>query len=315
MSRKIIFPILVSMIAGLACNILSTTPTSTPVDVGETAIPTEPLTSPTFTEIPMGLTASPGDLTLDILSNGTYVTPFYNRTVTLINGNYSEGSGSDILTVQMLNIYGFGDLNGDGKDDAIIILAESSGGTGVFESVLAIINQDGTPHQESQVMIGDRVMVNSINISSGVIQLDMVVHTPTDPMCCPSLAQKQDYWLIGKKLWLMRLTSTISGTEHLINVDTPVNWETVTNPFIVSGSMSVLPFENTLANNIYLIDGTEVNASSFTVTPAGGTAGIFSHDFDLSSTGIYDWVIIQFVDVSAADGSTIALGSIILKAH
>jgi hypothetical protein len=46
-----------------------------------------------------------------------------------------------------------------------------------------------------------------------------------------------------------------------------------------------------------------------------GITGTFSHDFNLSSAGITDWVIIQFVDVSAADGSTIALGSVILKVH
>ena len=44
-------------------------------------------------------------------------------------------------------------------------------------------------------------------------------------------------------------------------------------------------------------------------------AGTFSHDFNLSSAGLTDWIIIQFVDVSAADGSTIALASVILKAH
>jgi hypothetical protein len=121
--------------------------------------------------------------------------------------------------------------------------------------------------------------------------------------------------LIGNKLWLMRLTSTIGGMEHLINIDTPANWDSVANPFIVSGSMTFLPFENTLASHIYLIGGTEVNSSSFSVTPSGETAGIFSQDFNLSSTGITDWVILQSVDVSAADGSIVALGSIILKAY
>jgi hypothetical protein len=315
MPRKIIFPLLMVLLVIPGCNIQSISPTSTPEEFKGTAVQNEPTSKPVITPFATETTASTGNLSLDILRNSTYITPYYNRTVTLINGNYSEGSGSNIFSVQFLDVYGLGDLNGDGKDDAAILLAESSGGSGVFESFIAIINQDGIPHQESQVMLGDRVKINSLDITSGVIHLDMVNHGPTDPMCCPSQAQNQDYWLIGTKLWLLKVTSTIGGTVHLIDINTPANWATVSNPFIVSGTMTILPFENTLADHIYLIDGTEVNSSSFTVTPSGDTAATFSHDFDLSSAGITVWVILQFLDVSAADGSTIALGSVILKPH
>jgi hypothetical protein len=271
--------------------------------------------TPVITDTPVGPTAAPGGLTLDMLRNATYTIPYFLRTVKLVNGSYSEGSGATFYSVQMLDVYAYGDLNGDGKVDAAVILAENQGGSGVFESVIAVINQGGTPHQASQAQLGDRVLVNSVDISSGVIHLDMVVQGPSDPMCCPSVPQKQNYWLIGNRLWLMRLTSTIGGTEHLINVDIPAIWSTVSNPFTVSGSLTVLPFENALASHLYMIDGTKVNDSSLTVTPSSGSAGTFSQDFNLSSAGITDWVIIQFVDVSAADGSTIALGSVILKAH
>jgi len=319
MFRKFIFPILVLALAILACNIQTAAPTPTPVVIPVTTASPEPTSTPVtpsvITATPVGPTVVPGSLTLDMLRNATYTTPYFLRTVKLVNGSYSEGSGATFYSVQMLDVYAFGDLDGDGKVDAAVILAENQGGSGVFESVVAVINQGGTPHQASQAQLGDRVLVNSIDISSGVIHLDLVVQGPTDPMCCPSVPQKQNYWLIGSRLWLMRLTSTTGGTEHLINVDTPAIWSTVSNPFTVSGSMTVLPFENTLAYHIYLIDGTKVNESPFTVTPSVGITGTFSHDFNLSSAGITDWVIIQFVDVSAADGSTIALGSVILKAH
>jgi hypothetical protein len=322
MTRKLLFPILVLAVAVLACNLQTPTPASTSVvNTATSASPTQ--VPPAFTDTPAvtatntpaGTTVPAGALTMDMLLNGTYLTPFYNRTVTLVNGTYTESSGANSLYVQMLNVYAFGDLNGDGKDDAAVILAESSGGSGTFVSLVAIVNQNGTPHQESQVQLGDRQVVNTVDISSGVIHLDMVVHSPTDPLCCPSVPQKQNYWLIGSKVWLMRLTSTIGGTEHLINVDSPGIWASVTNPFTINGSLTVLPFENTLAYHIYLVDGTKVNDSSLTVTPTTGIAGNFSQTFNLSSAGITDWVIIQFVDVSAADGSTIALGSVILKAH
>jgi hypothetical protein len=317
MSHKLFFPILTLILAILACNLPSYTPTPvlvTEASVTPTLVPPALTDTPVITETPAKPTAVSGDLTLDMLLNGTYQTPYYNRTVTLTNGYYLEGSGASAFSVH-LNFYAFGDLNGDGRNDAAVILDENGGGSGSFESVIAVINQDANPRQESLAQLGDRVLINSIDISSGVIHLNTVVHAPNDPMCCPTLPQKQNYWLVGNKLWLMRLTSTIGGTEHLVNVDSPAIWATVTNPFTVSGSVTVLPFENTLAYHIYLADGTNVNDYSLIVAPSGGTAGTFSQNFNLSSAGITDWVIIQFVDVSAADGSTIALGSVILKAH
>ena len=315
MNRKQFVPVLVLMLAVIACSIQTTSPTTVPVISTDTSAPLTPSETAVITDTPAGPTAAPGGLTLDMLRNGTYHTPFFNRTVTLVNGSYSEGSGATLFKVDMLAIYGFGDLDGNGKADAAIVLAENSGGSGTFESLIAVTNQSGAPHQAGQAQLGDRVLVNSIDISSGVIHLDMVVQGPADPLCCPSLPQKQNYWLIGNRLWLMRVNSTVGGTEHTINIDSPGHWSSVANPFTVAGNVSVLPFENTLAYHIYLIDGTVVNQSSLTVTPAGGITGTFSRVFNLSAAGITDWVIIQFVETSAADGSTIALGSVILKAH
>ncbi len=329
MNRKIILPLLAIMLAVVACTLRPVQPTSTipiPAASTDTSLPPAPTltVAAPATEIPLPPAPTstiapapsvPGGLTMDMLKNGTYHTPAYDRTVKLVNGSYSDGSGASAFSVQMLGVFAFGDLNGDGKADAAVLLAESGGGSGEFESVIAVLNQGSAPHQASQAQLGDRVQIKSVDISSGVIHLDMLVQGPNDPMCCPSLPQKQNYWLIDNRLWLMRVNSTIGGTQHIIVVETPAIWASVSNPFTVKGSLTVLPFENTLAYRIYTTDGTKINESSLTVTPSEGTAGTFSHDFNLSSAGITDWVIIQFVDVSAADGSTIALGSVILKAH
>lgn len=300
------------MLAVMACNIPSALPAPTvSIPARSTDTPVPP--TPTITTIPEP--SAPGDLRLDKLMNGTYDTPVYGHTVTLVNGSYSEGSGANAFSVQMLGIYALGDLNGDGNADAAIILVENGGGSGEFESVIAVINQGGVPHQESQASLGDRVQIKSVNISSGVIHLDMLVQGLSDPMCCPSMPQKQNYWLIDNRLWLMHLESTINGVDHAIVIESPAIWASVTNPFNINGSISILPFENTLVYRIFFTDGKIINESSLTVTPAKGTTGEFSQVFNLSSAGITDWVIVQFVDASAADGSTIALGSVILKAH
>jgi len=122
--------------------------------------------------------------------------------------------------------------------------------------------------------------------------------------------------MIAGHLWLMRVTTTTSGTERSINITSPANWADVISPFTVIGDITISPFENTLAYRIFLPDGTKVNESSLQVSPTGmGTPGTFSQSINLGMAGITGPVIIQFVEASAADGSTMALGSVLVNAH
>jgi len=314
MNRKLPLPILAIALAILACNIQTGSITSPApvITTMDTAVP-----SVTTTSTPgQTVTATDvGGLTLDMLRNGTYFAPAYEKTVTLVNGAYSENSSGG-YNVQMLDVYAFGDLNGDGIEDAAIILVENDGGSGQFVSLIVIYDSGGSPVQAGQSTLGDRVQVNSMNISTGVIHLDMLVQAPNDPMCCPSLAEKQSYWMISGHLWLMRVTTTSSGTERTITVNSPANWAGVTSPFSVTGDVSISPFENTLAYRIFLPDETKVNESSLLVSSAGmGTPGTFSQTINLTMAGITGPVIIQFVDESAADGSTLAMGSVLVIVH
>lgn len=318
MNRKLIFPVLALMLVIMACSVQINTTNPPPVSITDTLVPPITVTkTPTLPSLtPSPLPPSGPELSLDSLRNATYYAPFYERTVTLVNGSYSEGSGATAYSVQMLDVYALGDLNGDGKFDAAVILTENGGGSGVFESVVAVINLGGAPHQTGQVQLGDRVLVNSTDISSGVIHLNMIVQGPNDPLCCPSQAEVQSFWLLGNNLWLMRVTSGPTGIERSINITYPSNWVDVTNPFMVNGDVPISPFENTLSYAIYLLDGTKVNESSLMVSSAGmGTPGTFSQTFNLSSAGITDLVVIQFKDLSAADGSILALGSVVVNLH
>jgi hypothetical protein len=176
---------------------------------------------------------------------------------------------------------------------------------------VAVERRAGVARQLSAHELGDRVQVTGGDISSGVIHLNLTVHGPSDPLCCPTVPQRRNFWLIGNTLRLMRVTSTIGGTERAINVTSPGNWASVTNPFTVNGSVTVAPFENTLAYKVYLVDWTVVNESSLII----GSGGFFSKSFNFSAAGISGFVIIQFAEYSAADGSLLTLGSVIVDLH
>ncbi len=336
MFRKLFFTAIAVVLALSACNLPSTlTPvpptfpptqppvaTTPPAPTNTSPVPLPPTSTVSVPNAPTATTGSglptqtnpPGtSLTIDMLKNANYHAPYFNREIKLTNGVFSEGNPTT-FSARILDMIAFGDMTGDGKPEAAVIMAESGGGSGVFESLIIMEYKNGAPFQTGEAMLGDRVHVNSIDISQGVAHVDLIVPGPGDPLCCPSLPAKQNYWLFGTKLTLMRMTTTVSDTERMIVINQPAHWSTVNNPFTVSGSETVLPFESTLSYKILLTDGTKVNEGSFTVTPFGSGAS-FTHDFNLSSAGITDWVIVQITDKSAADGSIIAMNSVILQAR
>ena len=313
MSHKLLLPILALTLAMVVCQIQFATPTQAPATVpipSNTPVPP----APTDTPVPPTPTALSG-LTLDMLRNGTYNAPAFGKTVKLVNGAYS---GADSYSVLMLDTVAFGDLNGDGVVDAAILLVESGGGSGAFVSLIPVLNLAGAPSQAGQVQLGDRVQVTAMKIASSAVSLDMVVPGPNDPLCCPSQPETQTYQMIGNTFWMTHVTSTTPDNhERSITINTPAQNADVTNPFTISGSVTIAPFENTLAYRVYLPDGTKVNESPQDVDSGGimGGPGTFTRQVDLGNAGITGPVIFQFLDLSAADGSIMAMGSVVLNVH
>jgi hypothetical protein len=305
MNIKSLLLTLMLIVALSACGLPAA---STPVQSG-------PVTSSaTDTPVPPSVPA----LTLDALRNFTYQTPFYDKTVMLTDGRYQYENGPDKLDVILLDAFATGDLNGDGVPDAAVILGENGGGSGTFESVVVLYNENGMPVQAGAAQLGDRVLVKSVAIQNGEIVLDMVVHGPNDPLCCPSNPTLQTYRMIDGYLWMTRLVSKLTdGTERSITVTAPANGVEVTNPFDVTGAFTIAPFENNLACHVYLPNGTKLFEAGFLVDSGGvmGGPGTFSQELNMDYTGVTGTVILQYLDLSAADGSILALASVVVNIH
>jgi hypothetical protein len=300
---KFLLPVFSILLLISACSPpLLETPPSLPTT--EPPVYTEPAT-PAPTVPPM---------TLDMLKNATYMLPFYGRTVTLTNGAYQEGSGAEIFSVSITGAIAFGDLNGDGLEDAAAILVENGGGTGQFESVVVMINQGGVLAQAGVAQLGDRVQINSLAIQAGRVLLDMLVQGPNDAMCCPTQPLTQAYQHLANGLFLMHATSkTLSGAERTITITSPANNAEVTTPVTVTGSVSMTPFENTLIYRIYKVANEEIIANPLMVEAAEmGGPGTFTLDLDLTKAGVTGPIRLEILDISMADGSTLALDAIIL---
>ncbi len=95
--------------------------------------------------------------------------------VTLTNGKNLTplAPGSEINQEIILDTKSaFGDVNNDGKEDKIVLLVQSGGGTGVFTYVAAYVSGPVRYKGSNAVFIGDRIIPTLITISGGVIAVN-----------------------------------------------------------------------------------------------------------------------------------------------
>lgn len=80
----------------------------------------------------------------------------------------------------------WGDLNGDGVPDNVVILKINLLGSGTFVYAVAVLDAGGVPVSAGSDYLGDRVKVNDLRISGGKAAADMLIQGPGEGLCCPS---------------------------------------------------------------------------------------------------------------------------------
>ena len=306
---RISFIILATIVLTLAaCSPVTDTPAPSP--------DTEP-TAGTPAEAPTVETPGTG-LTEEVLKNSEYIIVEENEPflVRLTDGAYQYGvdpAAEDYVSISLSDVFAFGDLNGDGAQDAVALLVENYGGTGVFLSLVAVVDENGLPKHVSTAFIDDRPIVYSLEIRDGDILMNVVVHAPDDPMCCPSQGDERTYRLEARGLHLTHLTSSREGTtRRVITIDSPAQGSEVGRVFPLKGSVSIAPFENNLVVRIFDAAGNQVYIGPLLVNaPDMGAPGTFDASISLEGIEISPGPIrIEVEDVSMADGSTLALDSV-----
>ncbi|TRU32996.1 MAG: DUF4101 domain-containing protein [Microcystis aeruginosa Ma_MB_F_20061100_S20] len=138
-------------------------------------------------------------LTEEKLKNMTYT--LYNTAYPLTDGKFFQQSPNSATgqSVEIEQIY-FGDINNDSSEDGVVILAENGGGSGIFKSFLVILNQNNIPTQTSNFYLGDRTIIENVEIKNNQIKLTLITHGPGDAACCPSLKVTKTFKLQGNKL-------------------------------------------------------------------------------------------------------------------
>jgi hypothetical protein len=240
------------------------------------------------------------------------------RTVSFINGKYEEGSDANQASHLIISLgeqIAFGDLNADGAQDAVVSIGENYGGTGVFVSILAILNEHGQPNAVALAGIEDRGIINQLKIEAGQIMVDATVHGPGDPMCCATQPTTRVYRLVENNLELSRLsTKTANGADRVILISAPANGAEISGAFVIQGSVTVSPFENNLGYRVFKQGEKEpLDQAGFTISADGlGGPGTFELTLDPGQKGFSGPLRIEIFDSSPADGSTLALATLYL---
>jgi len=305
--------ILLTLILSLdACTMFRKLPTDQPTPEFATAT----LASPTPV-IPTPLPDVPG-ISPEQVRNSEYQLGFLDqvRMVQLTDGQYQEGEpGSvDYISVNVTDFIARGDLNGDGEDEAVAIIAENYGGSGtfVFLAVYQYLNEEAV--FLTSIFLDDRPIINHLEVEDGEVIVDAIVHNRDDPMCCPTLATTRSYFLSGINLVLTSYsTETLTSEPRAITIKAPVNGAQVSGIIRLFGEVSIAPFENNLVYRVYDLGGVELSAGPVNVdAPDLGAAGTFEKAVDLGNIITNTTVRIEVQDINVADGTLFAMDSVTL---
>lgn len=150
-----------------------------------------------------GFSCEDGSLTGE-LGNATY-TGIEDQAVTLVNGRwegqpYVEGGASRPSVGLLKDMYFTGDLDADGQTETVVVLWQSSGGTGSNIYIAAMTSDNAGYQNISTALLGDRVKLRSGKLDSGRIILEVLQAGESDAMCCPTQLATRTWTLEDRQL-------------------------------------------------------------------------------------------------------------------
>jgi heat shock protein HslJ len=176
----------------------------------------------------------------------------------LVKGEFKHqyGEGSTQIHKVVLEKVAIGDLDDDGLDDAAVILAVQSGGSGTFRYLIAMRNTGHLPDQRDSLFLGDHVQTRLFSIADGQVRLEMLQPNPGNPVCRPGRQVKQTYKLHNGKWGLM--TNQVTDLSIPLDSEAKITgivwkWERYDDTFHSSHFLIDDPSKYTL---IFLPNGT-----------------------------------------------------------
>jgi hypothetical protein len=142
---------------------------------------------------PRGLALGPA-----ALANATYIVgvPGGLDTVTLTGGHHlDEATG---LETTLLPLAAWGDLYGDDRREVATVVVTRIPGRGTLHEMVVLADGNGRAVQIAHEYLGDRVDVEGLAVADRSVAVQMQVHGPNDPVCCPSQRVSRRFTIQGR---------------------------------------------------------------------------------------------------------------------
>lgn len=161
------------------------------------------------------------DLTIEDAAHATYHNVLEDP-FTLVDGEFAgrpfaAGASSRPVVRLATESSILADVNSDGDDEVIAVLAASFGGSGTFTHIAVVDEATGAPASIATIELGDRVRVESLSYREGSIIATTLEHAATDPMCCPSVRRRRQWqWDGGELVEISALPAITRVHGHVV---------------------------------------------------------------------------------------------------
>jgi hypothetical protein len=116
-------------------------------------------------------------------------------------GPQSMEVDSPVITTRMFGEPVFGDISGDGKDDAVFFMTYEGSGSGVFFYAVAAKKTDTGWVGMNAILLGDRIAPQNINIINGVANFNYADRKAKEPFTTqPSVGTTKRFVISGLEL-------------------------------------------------------------------------------------------------------------------
>ena len=129
---------------------------------------------------------------------------------------FTPGGASEPTATLLRGFILSGDLDGTGPDEAAVLVATNSGGSGTSHYLAVLSGNSGRVLNVGTVLLGDRVAVRRARLAERKIELDVVQAGPDDARCCPSQKATRVFVLAGGTL--QEASATVTGTLSLTDL-------------------------------------------------------------------------------------------------
>ena len=146
----------------------------------------------------------------DVVANLSYPGIFPTQPITLTNGifDYEDGNTGRSFVRLYDRLIARGDVDGDGVEDAVVLLEDNTSGTGRFVYAVAVLDALGRPTPTPALMLGDRIQVKSLSLAGDQIVAEFIGQGPGDGQCCATWNMRTVLWQDG---------GLVEGSNDILN--------------------------------------------------------------------------------------------------